>query len=233
MEDGYAFCLNKWALDGEIKTELGLLIIISSLCAEKGYCFATNKYLADLFNITEVSLSNKIKKLEKKGYISIEYERRGCEVISRRIRLKNILIDDYKKVYSTIKKDFKEKNTIIKNNINNNINIIERDKTKRFIRPSLEEIEDYCKERNNDVDAKKFYEYYEVNDWKDRDGNQVKNWKQKVITWEGRGVHQVTKIETTPDWFDKDLEINKASIDERKEMEEILNSYWYYLKHII
>lgn len=97
--------------------------------------------------------------------------------------------------------------------------------TNRFKKPTMDEVEAYCKERNNNVDAKKFYEYYEVNNWKDRDGKQVKNWKQKVITWEGRGVRQVTKIEATPDWFDKDLQINQASIDERKEMEDILNNY--------
>ena len=51
MEDGYSLCLNKWALDKTIKNELGLLLIISSLTAEKGYCYASNGYLAKQFNI--------------------------------------------------------------------------------------------------------------------------------------------------------------------------------------
>lgn len=223
MEDGYAICMNEWALDGEIKSELGLLLIISSLCAEKGFCFASNEYLATLFNLNEYSISKKISKLEKKGYLKVNYNRRGCEVISREIRLAKTPTDDCKKCQSTINKNAKYNNTIVNNKetINNKL-LIEK---KVFKKPSLEEIEDYCKERNNDVNAKKFYEYYEVNNWKDRDGKQVKNWKQKVITWEGRGVRQVTKIEATPDWFDKDLQINKASIDERKEMEDILNNY--------
>ena len=62
MKDGYSICLNEWALDKDIKNELGLLLIISSLCSEKGYCFASNNYLAQLFNITEISVSRKIKK---------------------------------------------------------------------------------------------------------------------------------------------------------------------------
>lgn len=120
MQNGYSICLNKWALDKDIKNELGLLLIISSLCAEKGYCYASNKYLAKEFNITEISISYKIKKLEKKGYISIEYEKRGCEITSRKIRLKNILIDDYKYFKSTIKENFKENNISINNTSINN-----------------------------------------------------------------------------------------------------------------
>ena len=108
MEEGYSICLNKWALDKEIKNELGLLLIISSLCAENGYCYASNQYFAELFDITDVSVSTKIKKLEDRGYIEIEYIKRGCEVISRYIRLKKILIDDYKNFKPTIKKKFKE-----------------------------------------------------------------------------------------------------------------------------
>ena len=90
MKDGYSICFNQWALDKDIKNELNLLLIISSLCAEKGYCFASNKYLADLFEITETSISTKLKKLSDKGYIVITYKKRGCEVISREIRIKNI-----------------------------------------------------------------------------------------------------------------------------------------------
>lgn len=58
-----------------------------------------------------------------------------------------------------------------------------------FIPPTLEEIQAYCKERNNKVDAKKFFDYFNTpdangNTWIDSKGNKVKNWKQKIITWE-------------------------------------------------
>lgn len=55
---------------------------------------------------------------------------------------------------------------------------------KQFIPPTLEEVENYCKERNNNVDAKKFFDYFAAADWIDSKGNPVRNWKQKVITWE-------------------------------------------------
>lgn len=57
--------------------------------------------------------------------------------------------------------------------------------TKRFTPPTLEEVEKYCKERNNNVDAKKFFDYFSASEWVDSKGNPVRNWKQKVITWEG------------------------------------------------
>ncbi|MBR2554945.1 MAG: hypothetical protein IKE94_08820 [Aeriscardovia sp.] len=55
---------------------------------------------------------------------------------------------------------------------------------KRFTPPTLEEVTAYCRERNNNVDPKRFYDYYTESSWKDSSGKAVKNWKQKVITWE-------------------------------------------------
>jgi DNA-binding MarR family transcriptional regulator len=121
MYGGYSICLNKWALDQDIKNELGLLLIISSLTAEKGYCFASNQRLAEIFETTEVSISRKLKKLVEKGYINIEYKKKGCQVINRKIRLTKMLTDDYQKCYSTINKNVKDNNTSILILNNNNI----------------------------------------------------------------------------------------------------------------
>ncbi len=63
---------------------------------------------------------------------------------------------------------------------------IEKDKRKRFAPPSLQDIQNYCKERNNSVSASKFFDYYSAGEWKDKDGKAVKNWKQKLLSWEGR-----------------------------------------------
>ena len=73
-----------------------------------------------------------------------------------------------------------------------------KSKEKKFVPPSLEEVESYCQSRNSDVDPKKFFEYYQAGNWKDAKGNSVKNWKQKLITWEGRGKD---KTKTRPEKF--------------------------------
>lgn len=119
MNNGYSICLNEWALDKGIKNELGILLIISSLCAEKGYCYASNKYLAELFKTDEIQISRKIKKLEEKKYITIEYEKRGFEVITRKIRLTKMLMDDKQNCKSTINKNVKDNNISNNNTINN------------------------------------------------------------------------------------------------------------------
>lgn len=61
-------------------------------------------------------------------------------------------------------------------------------KKKKLRTPTLEEIESYCRQRNNNVDAKKFFDYYSP-DWVDGDGKPVKNWKQKIIGWETWGYN--------------------------------------------
>ena len=57
---------------------------------------------------------------------------------------------------------------------------------KRFTPPTLAEIAEYCRERGNEVDPKRFFDYFEANNWVDSKGQKVKSWKQKVISWEGR-----------------------------------------------
>ena len=141
MENGYALCLNEWALDKSIKNELGLLLIISSLCAEKGYCYASNKYLAEIFDTNEVVICRKIKKLEEKKYISIEYKRQGSYITMRHIRLTKKLMAVNKKVNGTVNKKVKENNTSINiTSINNKKEIIKEKKEKEKY---LEELKDY------------------------------------------------------------------------------------------
>lgn len=63
-------------------------------------------------------------------------------------------------------------------------NIIkEKVKRKKFIAPTLEEINQYILEKKLKVNGKQFYDYFEEGCWKDSKGNQVKNWKQKLLTW--------------------------------------------------
>lgn len=49
--------------------------------------------------------------------------------------------------------------------------------------PTLDEINTYIKEKNLNVDGKQFYDYFTTGNWIDSKGNKVKNWKQKLITW--------------------------------------------------
>lgn len=46
-----------------------LIAVISNLQNEKGYCFASNKYLSDCLNCSEVTIRQNISTLEEKGFI--------------------------------------------------------------------------------------------------------------------------------------------------------------------
>ena len=54
---------------------------------------------------------------------------------------------------------------------------------KRFTKPTIEEVQAYCDERNKGVDAQKWYDYYSANGWK-VGKNPMKDWKAAVRTWE-------------------------------------------------
>lgn len=62
-------------------------------------------------------------------------------------------------------------------------------KSKSFTPPTLEDVKAYIAERDCAavVDAKKFFDYFEAGHWHDSEGKPVRNWKQKLITWETHG----------------------------------------------
>lgn len=69
----------------------------------------------------------------------------------------------------------------------------EKEKYKRrFTKPTIEEVQAYCAERNKGVDAQKWYDYYSANGWK-VGKNPMKDWKAAVRTWERSGDNGKSK----------------------------------------
>jgi hypothetical protein len=66
-------------------------------------------------------------------------------------------------------------------------------KVKRFVKPTVVDIAEYCIERNNSVDAEKFYDYYSSNGWK-VGKNPMKDWKASVRTWEKNTTQENEKV---------------------------------------
>lgn len=73
-------------------------------------------------------------------------------------------------------------------NISNNTDLITNTdldiigKTKKFVKPPVEEIRVYCNEKGIRVDAEKFFYYYESKGWM-IGKNKMKSWKAAVMTW--------------------------------------------------
>ena len=57
--------------DPNLKDKAKLLYSeITALCNEKGYCWATNEYFANLYGVSKTTISLLIKNLIEKGYIN-------------------------------------------------------------------------------------------------------------------------------------------------------------------
>ena len=61
----------------------------------------------------------------------------------------------------------------------------EKQKRKNFVKPTDEEIAAYCKEKNYNVNAQQFFNYYESNGWK-VGRNSMKSWQAAVQNWNTR-----------------------------------------------
>ena len=74
---------------------------------------------------------------------------------------------------------------IIKNK-NNNINKTTEsvgESRSRFVKPTVAEVQAYCNERRNGIDASHFCDYYESKGWM-VGKNRMKNWQAAVRSWE-------------------------------------------------
>lgn len=60
--------------------------------------------------------------------------------------------------------------------------------SKKFVKPTLQEVQEYCTSRHNSVDAAKFVDYYDSVGWK-VGKNPMRDWKAAVRTWE-RNQHE-------------------------------------------
>lgn len=77
------------------------------------------------------------------------------------------------------------------------VNYLEADKsapttTKRFKKPTLDELQEYISEKGYKVDAEKFLDYYESNGWK-VGKNPMKDWKATVRNWNRNNTSSTIK----------------------------------------
>lgn len=182
-----------WINDNLNLQEKCFLTEINSLDNEERGCFALNEHFAEFFNLSKNRCSEVIKSLQDKGYIDVNYKYDGKKIIERTIRVKDKYFTPSENRQSpSISRQTPSENLVDRITVENN-NIVYIDE-QIFVPPKLEEVEAYCKERNNNVDAKRFFDYYSAGNWKDKAGKPVKNWKQKMIAnWERNAAKPIEK----------------------------------------
>ena len=143
---------------------------------------------AQLFDaICSYALDEKVEQLEGTAYGMFQLVKPQLD--ANRKRFNNGCIKKQKGSKSEAKaKQTKSKieanvNVNVNPNVNENLNLESKSKSKLFIKPTIDEIKNYCLERKNNVNAESFSNYYEARGWKLK-GIQMKDWKACVRTWE-------------------------------------------------
>ena len=157
-----------------------------------------NKILTDnpLLRIkSKGALSRRVKKMEDTGFIKLNERRKNGHKLKyfaltkksnslfiqsnnpihekeNPIHLNSFPIDENEPI-STIK-DYTNKNKTIKD-----------ERALSFLKPTIEDVEYYCKERNSIIDAELFFDYYESIGWI-VGKSPMKDWKATIRTWEKR-----------------------------------------------
>lgn len=159
---------------------------ITALINMNGECFASNKYFADLYGKSKTTISKWVSELVKEGFVEVKltYKEGSKEINNRYIRiLKGGIV---KKLNTPILKKLKDNNTIVNNNT-----------TYSNKKPTVEEIKQYCLQRNNGIDAEQFFDFYESKNWY-VGKNKMKNWQAAIRTWEKRKT-KTSKIDAQLD----------------------------------
>jgi hypothetical protein len=172
-----------WMLDLPLTyREIAIYAIIYGFSQDGGTRFEGSLgYLARKTKATRDTARNALRKLMDEGLIERTIvNKNGVEFHTYRV----ISLGDGK-IQGGMEKFNEGGGKIQPNNIDNNIDInTKSNKASRiFTPPTLTEIEAYCNERGNAVDAERFFNYYESNGWM-VGKNRMKDWKAAVRTWE-------------------------------------------------
>ena len=123
---------------------------ITALSSKNGYCWAENRYFAELYDVHKITISKWLKNLEDNGYIRTELKYvYGTKQVSKRlIYINDTPISQITKGYKSndydpVNQNAKEELSTTSNNNTRDINTLSRNST----RTPYKEIIDYLNER--------------------------------------------------------------------------------------
>lgn len=211
--DGFTVINNDLLRDFRL-TDGAVRLLVFMLSMSDDWNFSTRS-LASQFGVSESAIVSRVTELKRYGYIKTQKntDRRGCFtsctwVISEqpqeppRSDLSAYGENRIRRKPHAEKTAFGKTRTIRNNNSKEIPNIkeitIDKKGASKFVKPTLDEIAAYCKERGNKVDPQKFLDHYEANGW--RVGkNPMKDWRASVRTWE-RSEYDAPKRSRRAKW---------------------------------
>lgn len=85
-----------------------------------------------------------------------------------------------------VENQWKTSETPVERNKNvKNVKNVKNKDNKEFVPPTIEEINSYITEKELNVDGHRFLNYFTESGWIDSNGKEVRNWKLKILTWDG------------------------------------------------
>lgn len=201
--------------DNELKDKAKLLYgEITSLSDKYGYCYASNKYFAELYGVTVTTISLLIKNLVEKGYIEseIKYKEGSKEILNRYLKIiKGGYLNNFKGGYL---KKVKDNNININNTSNNKYIYMGTYKRIKLTKDQYNKlIDDYGEDYINQI-INRLDEYVESNNNKNKYSNYNLVIRKAIRdNW--------FKIEKLPSWFNQEIKKEEGLTDEqRREFEE-------------
>lgn len=189
-----------WLSEDLTTLEKILLVEIDSLEDEEKGCFASNKYFADFFKLTNGRISQIINNLNKKKYISIDYQYKGKEIEKRILRINR---PPYPEVFNKLNRylenddrgvkfskegyleNAKDNNIYINNIIDNKKKNIQKEKYGEFKNVLLTE-EEYEK-----IKDKKMEQYIDkLSIYIESKGNKYKSHYATILNWSRKEKEQ-------------------------------------------
>lgn len=184
---------NSFIISGWMINELGLsgnalmiFAIIFGFSQDGESCFTgSRKYLCDFTGATKPTVDKALNDLIDKGYI-LKYVEKRNDVIYNRYQINlNILNFTGSKESLPPCKETLPNNKVDNKDIKENIIIDNIKESKRFVKPTLEEVQSYINEKGYHFSAQKFIDYYDSVGWK-IGKSPMKDWKAACRTWEGK-----------------------------------------------
>lgn len=152
---------------------------IDSFTAKDRECYISNEYIAELLGVSVSWASKCLSHLLDLGLVRVVKFDGRKRYVESTIQFKADLNDS--SMQGGIKVPHTNNNEYINNTLSN------KDTRQKFVKPSVEEIRQYCQEKGVNVDAEQFFNFYESKGWL-IGKSPMKNWRAAVATWAKRMV---------------------------------------------
>ena len=164
--------------------------------------------MADILGLSAQQVRTALKKLEKSGEINKQSTSRYSIIT---VKNWNVYQQVNKQITNKQQTNNKQITTKQEERIENKELVVvigkQPQQQKKFIPPTIQEVSDYCRERNNGIDAERFWHYYNSKGWK-IGKEPMKKWQSAVITWEKQDAKST--VNSTDNHIQQAIERMKA-----------------------